>query len=56
MDKMYFELTEFIREIELKEFEDISKSNFTNIAGMQKKEAENKKKDINAFSFLINNV
>ena len=56
MDKIYFELTEFIKEIELKELEDISKNNFTNIAWMQKKEAETRKKDLNAFSLLLNNV
>ncbi len=56
MDKMYNELTIFIKDIELKELEDISKSNFVKIAWMQKKEAENKKKNLNAFSFLINNI
>lgn len=56
MDKMYLELTQFIKEIELKDLEDISKTNFTNIAWMQKKEANKKQKELNAFSFLINNV
>ena len=32
MDKMYNELTYFIKEMELKDLEDISKSNFVNIA------------------------
>ena len=32
LDKMYNELTNFIKELELKELEDIRKSNFTNIA------------------------
>ena len=56
IDKMYEELTYFIQDIEIKELEDIKKSNYTNITGMQKKEAEKKQKEINAFSLLLNNI
>jgi len=56
MNKMYNEISEFIKQIELKELEDISKTNFTNIAWMQKKEAKQKKEELNAFSILLNNV
>jgi hypothetical protein len=49
-------LIKFVEKYEIKELEDISKSNFINIAWMQKKEALQKKKEINAFNFLINNI
>ena len=49
-------ITNFIENIEIKELEEINKSHFSNIAWMRKKEAEDKKKEINSFSFLINNL
>ncbi len=56
LDIMYEELTQFIKKIEMNRLEDISKNNYINVAWMQKKEAIQKQKDINAFSFLINNI
>ena len=56
IDKIYDDLIKFVEKYEIKELEDIAKSNFTNIAWMQKKEAEAKQKEINAFNFLINNI
>lgn len=56
IDKIYNDLIKFVEKYEIKELEDISKSNFVNIAWMQKKEAIAKKKEINAFNFLINNI
>jgi len=56
LDYFYNNLTNFIKNIELKELEDIRKSNFTNIAWMQKKQAQKQKKELNAFSLLLNNV
>jgi hypothetical protein len=56
IDIIYSDLMKFVEKYEIKELEDISKSNFVNIAGMQKKEALQKKKEINAFNFLINNI
>ncbi len=56
IDIIYNDLIKFIERYEIKELEDISKSNFVNIAGMQKKEAEDKKKEINAFNLLLNNI
>ena len=56
LEDFYNNLTNFIKNIELKELEDIKKSNFTNIAWMQKKEAQKQKKELNAFSLLLNNV
>ena len=56
INKMFDQLTEFIKALELKELDDISKSNYVDITWMQKKEALEKQKDLNAFSYLINNV
>ncbi|MDC0505996.1 hypothetical protein OAN96_00195 [Candidatus Gracilibacteria bacterium] len=56
LDNLYDEITTFSNDIELKEIEDIRKQNFTNIQGMTRKEAEEKKQDINAFSFLLHNL
>jgi hypothetical protein len=56
IDIIYNDLIKFVEKYELKELEDISKSNFVNIAWMQKKEANAKIKEINAFNFLINNI
>ena len=56
VDKIYNDLIKFVEKYEIKQLEDISKSNFVNIAGMQKKEAIAKKKEINAFNFLLNNI
>lgn len=56
IDNIYNDLIRFVEKYEIKEIEDISKANFVNIAWMQKKEALQKKKEINAFNFLINNI
>lgn len=56
IDNIYNDLIKFVEKYEIKEIEDISKANFVNIAWMQKKEALQKKKEINAFNFLINNI
>ena len=56
IDKIYNDLIKFVEKYEIKQLEDISKSNFVNIAWMQKKEAIAKKKEINAFNFLLNNI
>lgn len=56
VDNLYLELTRFIENFELKELKEISKNNYSNIAWMRKKEAVEKQKDINSFSFLINNL
>lgn len=55
-EALYRDISNFIEEIEIKEIKDIEKSNFVEIAGMRKKEAVEKQKDINTFSFLINNL
>lgn len=56
LENLFKELTYFVESIEIKEIEDIKKKNFSNIAGMMKKEAEEKRKELNSFSFLINNL
>jgi hypothetical protein len=55
MDEIYNNLTQFIEKVEIKEIEDIKKTNFIEISWMRKQEAEEKKKELNAFSFLISN-
>lgn len=56
IDRIYKSLISFVQEIEINELTDISKNNFTQIHWMKVKEAEEKKKEINSFSFLINNL
>ena len=53
---LYKNLTRFIEMIEMKEIEDIRKDSFASIAGMRKKEAEEKIQEINSFSFLFHNL
>ena len=55
INNLYREIWNFIENIEMKEIDEINKSNFSNIAWMRKKEIEEKKKEINSFSFLIYN-
>lgn len=56
LEKLYKSLTAFVENIELKEIEDIKKENFSSIAGLRKKEALEKQKEINSFWFLLNNL
>jgi len=56
LDKLYEDITSFADNVEVKEIEHIRRQNFTNIQWMTKKEAEQKKHDINAFSFLLHNL
>lgn len=56
LDDIYSKLTKFIEKIELKEISEIKNQTFKKIAGMRKKEAEEKTRDINALSFLFHNI
>lgn len=56
LDLLYKDLSKFVENFENKELEEISKQNFSSIAGMRKKEAEEKQKEINGFSFLLHNL
>lgn len=53
---LYKDLAFFIESVEVKELEEINKQNFSTIAWMNKKEAEEKKKELNSFSFLLHNL
>lgn len=56
LNNLYVNLVSFVKNIEMSEIKEIHKKNFSNIAGMQKKEAEEKKEEINSFSFLLHNL
>ncbi|MFK7780265.1 MAG: hypothetical protein QM490_03870 [Candidatus Gracilibacteria bacterium] len=56
LEKLYITLIKFTKQLELEELDDISKQNFSQVAGMRKKEIKDKQKEINSFSFLINNL
>jgi hypothetical protein len=53
---LYSEMVHFIKESELKEIDEIEKTHFSSIDGMTIKQANEKKKDINSFNFLLTNV
>jgi len=54
--ELYKNLSRFVEQIELKELEQIQKESFTSISWMRKKEAEEKVKEMNSFSFLLHNL
>ena len=56
LDNLYKDLLKFTEVYELKELDKINKENFSSISWLKKKEAVEKQKEINAFSFLINNI
>ena len=56
LEKLYKSLEAFMWEVEKQQLEDISQNNFTKIAWMRKKEAQEKQKEINSFWFLLNNL
>lgn len=55
-ETLFKNLTKFIEKIELKEIEEIKKESFISVAGMRKKEAEEKLEEMNSFSFLLHNL
>ncbi len=56
ISELYKNWTNFVNKLEIKEIEDIQKWNFASIAWLRKKEAKEKKKEINTFNFLFNNI
>lgn len=56
INRIYEELSHFIKEIELKNLEDFQKNSFSVINGLRVKEAEEKKEELNSFSFLLNKL
>ena len=55
-ETLYQKLVKFVEKIEMKEIAEIKKESFSSIAGMRKKEAEEKLEDMNSFSFLLHNL
>lgn len=56
LEALYKRLSQFVEKVELKEIDEIKKQSFTEIAGMRKKEAEEKLEEMNNFSFLLHNL
>jgi len=56
LEKLYIDLSKFARELEEEELNNIWNSNFSQVAWMRKKEAKEKQKELNSFSFLISNL
>lgn len=55
-EKLYKNLIIFVEQIELREIEAIRKDSFSSIAGMRKKEINEKAQELNGFSFLLHNL
>lgn len=56
LDNLYKSVRSFVEEIEMTEIKNISKDNFSTISWLRKKEATEKQKEINSFSFLLSNI
>lgn len=56
LDKLYENVTKFVEKLEVAKVDDIKKNNFASINGLRKKEAEEKKEELNSMNFLLNNV
>lgn len=56
LEKLFINLSKFTSELENEEINNIWNSNFYQVAWMRKKEAKEKQKEINSFSFLISNL
>jgi len=56
LNNLYNDLINLTKINEFKNLEDINKQNFSTINWLRKKEAVEKQKEINAFSFLLHNL
>lgn len=56
LEKLYNNMTIFVENIEKKENDDIFSQNFSSIGWMTKKQMQEKTKEENAFSFLLNKL
>lgn len=56
LERLYITLSNFTKQLEFEEMDNINKQNYSQIAWMRKKEAVEKQKEINSFTFLINNL
>lgn len=56
LDKLYVSITSFVKKVEIENIWEIHKTNFSSIKWMRKKEAHDKKEEINSVNFLLNNL
>ncbi len=56
IESLYQNVLEFIKNLEIKEVEKISKESFVDIEWLSKNEAEQKKKELNSYNFLLTNI
>lgn len=56
LDNLYKSVSSFVEDIEMTDIKNIAKNNFSSISWIRKKEAMEKQKDINSFSFLLSNI
>lgn len=56
LENLYNNMTEFVKSLEKKENEDIHLQNFSSIGWLTKKQINEKTKEENAFSFLLNKL
>lgn len=56
LNNLYDSILEFSKSVEEENYKEIRQNNFSYISWMTKKEAEEKRKEINSFNFLINNL
>jgi len=56
LEDLFKNLTSFVEKIEIRELEAIKKEDFAVVSWMRKKEADEKMKEMNSFSFLLNNL
>lgn len=56
LEKLYLTLSNFIKQLEYEQLNEINKNNYSQISWLRKKEAIEKQKEINSFNFLINNL
>lgn len=56
LDNLYKSVSAFVEEVEMIDIKNIAKNNFSSISWIRKKEAIEKQKDINSFSFLLSNI
>ena len=56
LNELYDDIIKFTQNHEIKKLEKINQENFSSISWLRKKEAIEKQEEINAFSFLLNNI
>ncbi len=56
MNTLYESVSHFIQDLEIKKVENISKTSFVKIESLSKKDAEQKKKELNSYNFLLTNI